>query len=315
MAPTLPASDAPHPDLQLADSFGAMLVSTIIAATLYGVTVLQSLYYYEKFPEDSWMMKVTVAILWILDTITIILDTHAVFHFLVTNFNNPSALLDQVWSMKAEIPFTFTAVFIVQIFFVVRIYQLRPYAWYIPAAIGTIAVAGYGLLIGIVVEVSKMDSLAGEQSAKVNNPLIANWALGLVVDVAITVVLCWYLWSEKVYVRHKTHRVINRIIIFSVNRGAIAATAQLMSFLTRFIWPHNLVWLAFHNMLSKVYTNSMLATLNSRTAFRNMMSSNDFDGTDISMPTIRGAAYNGRPGRESARPVVRFCFAPVLYRR
>ncbi len=66
----------------------------------------------------------------------------------------------------------------------------------------------------------------------------------MIVDIAITVVLCWYLSSEKVYVRRKyvpgrlseagkkadvrlwdtrTHRLINKIIVFSVNRGAIAA--------------------------------------------------------------------------------------------
>lgn len=28
----------------------------------------------------------------------------------------------------------------------------------------------------------------------------------------------------------------------------------------KFVWPETLVWLAFHNTLSKVYANSMLAT-------------------------------------------------------
>lgn len=32
---------------------------------------------------------------------------------------------------------------------------------------------------------------------------IANWVFGMVVDVAITAVLCWYMWSEKTYVRRK----------------------------------------------------------------------------------------------------------------
>ena len=34
-------------------------------------------------------------------------------------------------------------------------------------------------------------------------PLTANWVLGNIVDIGITVILCWYLWSEKLAVREK----------------------------------------------------------------------------------------------------------------
>ncbi|KAI0819250.1 hypothetical protein BC628DRAFT_1049683 [Trametes gibbosa] len=54
----------------------------------------------------------------------------------------------------------------------------------------------------------------------------------MVVDIGITVVLCWYMWSEKVYVRRRTHQMLDRIIIFSVNRGAIAAVLQVLTLLT-----------------------------------------------------------------------------------
>ncbi|KAI0647868.1 hypothetical protein C8Q79DRAFT_536157 [Trametes meyenii] len=294
--PPPPTAGGPSASLGLGDSFGVMLLSTIIAAAMYGLTVLQTLFYYEKFPKDSWMLKTTVAIVWILDTVTIVLDSHAIYYYLIVNFNNPSALLNQVWSVQVEILVTFSAVVIVQLFFVVRIYQLRPYAWYIPLAMATIAVASYALIIVIFSQVFHHTAWSDVQSSAVNNPLVVNWVLGLVVDTSITIVLCWYLWSEKVYVRHKTHRMLNRIIIFSVNRGAIAAGTQLLSFLLKFVWPQKLVWLAFHNVLSKVYANSMLATLNSRVAFRSMMSGNDLDGTELTMPTIRENRRSGKPG-------------------
>ncbi|KAI0372344.1 hypothetical protein BV20DRAFT_978505 [Pilatotrama ljubarskyi] len=119
-----------------------------------------------------------------------------------------------------------------------------------------------------------------------HNPLIVNWVLSKVVDICITVVLCWYLWCEKTFVWQ------------NMNRGAIAAIVQIFMLLT------NLVWLAFHNVLSKcamlhivtpvpsyqqltnvdrpVYANLMLATSNSCVALHGMMTSSELNSSNFS---------------------------------
>ncbi|KAI0372343.1 hypothetical protein BV20DRAFT_114481 [Pilatotrama ljubarskyi] len=312
MNPLTATAGSDFTGLELGDTFGAMLVSTIIVAALYGVTVLQSIHYYHTFPKDSRILKMTVAVVWVFDMITVMLDAHAVYYYLIVNYNNPSALTTEVWSARvrydstpttrhAEIPkvelvVTYTVVLIVQIFFILRIYRLRPYGWYIsiPILLGLMAVASYALLATIGVRVFKDNSWGDVKTAMVNVPIVANWVLGMAVDIGITVTLCWYLWSEKIYVRRKTHRMLNRVIIFSVNRGAIAAVIQIMTLLTKFIWPQNLVWLAFHNALSKVYANSMLATLNSRAGLRDMIASGDLDGTELTLPSVRQDTHDGK---------------------
>ncbi|KAI0632300.1 hypothetical protein C8Q77DRAFT_1158940 [Trametes polyzona] len=285
------------------ESFGVMLLSTIIAAALYGITTLQTIFYYDRFPKDSWLLKTSVAAVWVLDTVTIVLDSHAIYYYLIVNYNNPPALLVQVWSAQVEILVTYTVVAIVQFFFIFRIYQLRPYMWYIPLVLGTIALASYAIVVVIVARVFEDSAWDHVQSPAINDPLIANWVLGMVVDFSITAVLCWYLWAEKVYVRRKTHRLLNRIIIFSINRGAIAAVVQVLTFLTKLISAQNLVWLAFHNALSKVYANAMLAT---RTALRGMMDDEDvMSGTELSLPTIRTGRPGGKPA-DQQMPTLRF---------
>lgn len=37
----------------------------------------------------------------VLDTVTIVLDTHAVYFYLVTNYSNPMALATQVWCVRS----------------------------------------------------------------------------------------------------------------------------------------------------------------------------------------------------------------------
>ncbi|KAI0657245.1 hypothetical protein C8Q70DRAFT_1055782 [Cubamyces menziesii] len=316
-----PATVATPAGQDLGSTYGAMLLSTIIAAALYGVSVLQALYYYDKFPEDHWGIKITVAAVWVLDTASTVMNAHAVYYYLIANYNNPPALLTEVWSVQIEMLVTFTAVLVVQLFFIKRIFKLRPDFWYIPLFLVSrsiffekdtitdpkqmiVAAASYALIIVIAAHITSFkapwDSIATPQ---VNNPVIANWATGLFVDVSITAVLCWYLWSEKSGVRKRTHRMINRIIVFSVNRGAFAAVMQLLTFVTKFITPQNLVWFAFHNVLCKVYTNSMLATLNSRLALRSMMSDTEQLGTtQVSLPAIWPSTPGaGNPGQTRAQ--------------
>ncbi|TFK89681.1 hypothetical protein K466DRAFT_597565 [Polyporus arcularius HHB13444] len=298
-APTSYAGGAPPADLELGSSYGVMLLSTIITAALYGFTVLQTLYYFEQFPKDSWLLKTSIVVLWILDTLTTVFDTHEVYFYLIQNYNNPPALLKEIWSAQAELLVTYTVVLIVQIFFLLRMHHLRPHMWYIPAFLGVVALASYAMVVAIFTRVVHDSAWTDTDRPAVTRPLTANWVLGMIVDIGITVVLCWYLWSEKGAVRQKTNVMLNRIIVVLVNRGAIAAVVQVLTLLTKFIWPQTLVWLAFHNALSKVYTNSMLATLNARVGLRKIIMDTELDQTQPPSLSHFSAA---RPGGVS-RPV------------
>ncbi|RPD62598.1 hypothetical protein L226DRAFT_532409 [Lentinus tigrinus ALCF2SS1-7] len=297
-APVTYAGGAPPAELELGSSYGVMLLSVIITAMLYGFTVLQSLYYFEQFPKDSWLLKSSVVALWVLDTLTIVFDSHEVYFYLIVNYNNPPALQKEVWSSQAELLVTYTIVLIVQIFFLLRIHHLRPYMWYIPAVLGVIAVASYAMVVVIFFRVIHDTTWADTDRPSVTRPLTANWVLGMIVDIGITVILCWYLWTEKLAVRQKTNVMLNRIIVFMVNRGAIAAVVQILTLLTKFIWPQTLVMIAFHNALSKVYTNSMLATLNARVALRKIIMDTELDQTQPPNPS----QFSGVAAFSAVRP-------------
>ncbi len=45
-------------------------------------------------------LKVAHPLCRVLDTVTIVLDTHAVYFYLIANYNNPSALSIQVWCVR-----------------------------------------------------------------------------------------------------------------------------------------------------------------------------------------------------------------------
>ncbi|KLO13128.1 hypothetical protein SCHPADRAFT_378521 [Schizopora paradoxa] len=85
------------------DTIGAVFVSSTISAVLYGVTLMQSLTYFQSFPEDRKAIKYMVAALVMLDTIHMIFATHSIYVYVITNFANIEALIEIPWSISALI--------------------------------------------------------------------------------------------------------------------------------------------------------------------------------------------------------------------
>ncbi|OAX31642.1 hypothetical protein K503DRAFT_62068 [Rhizopogon vinicolor AM-OR11-026] len=64
----------------------------MIAAIMYGITVLQTYMYYVHYPRDNMSTKLLVALIWVLDTLHVSLMCLALYYYLVTSFGNMDAL-------------------------------------------------------------------------------------------------------------------------------------------------------------------------------------------------------------------------------
>ncbi|KAL4242555.1 hypothetical protein ABKN59_011425, partial [Abortiporus biennis] len=87
---------------KLDDTMGAAFIGMVICSIMYGVTCVQTYTYYSRYKSDSRTMRVLVFILWLLDTLQLILVAHMVYYYVVTNYFNPKALVQIVWSFPAE---------------------------------------------------------------------------------------------------------------------------------------------------------------------------------------------------------------------
>jgi hypothetical protein len=133
-------------------------------------------------------------------------------------------------------------------------------------------------------------------------PIIIMWSISdMVIDGAIAGILCYYLQTVRhlflqiqTLVDDSIHQsrsgikssdnIIDTLIIFTVNTGAItcsASTAHLVFFLAS---PNTGVHFAFHFVLAKLYTNSLYASLNTRALFR---------GNGESNRSVRGMSSRG----------------------
>ncbi|KAK0471226.1 hypothetical protein IW261DRAFT_1572276 [Armillaria novae-zelandiae] len=97
----MPSSDLSAVVLpSLASTLGAAYLGSSVALVLYGITNLQTFIYYKRYPGDWWFYKYSVVVLWVFDTLHVVLSMHALYFYLIESFGNYLALVKIVWSSK-----------------------------------------------------------------------------------------------------------------------------------------------------------------------------------------------------------------------
>ncbi|KAK0491879.1 hypothetical protein EDD18DRAFT_1415309 [Armillaria luteobubalina] len=110
-------------------TLGAIYLGAMVAAILFGITNLQTVIYYKKYPGDWWVYRYSVASLWILDALHVALSTHALYQYLITLYGSFFATYEIIWSFKLHVLITLPAqvliVIEVQALYTVRLWKVN----------------------------------------------------------------------------------------------------------------------------------------------------------------------------------------------
>ncbi|CDO73453.1 hypothetical protein BN946_scf185013.g88 [Trametes cinnabarina] len=217
-------------------TMGPLLIGVIICAVFYGVSLSQMYYYYTRYPGDPIYLKV------------LILISHSIYWYLVTNYGDPVKLGLLAPTIIVEVFFqAFTGLF-VQCFFAARVW--KPYAV-------------QAMSFETFLDLNKVKAL----SISIN-------AFAAAGDVCIAAILCTILQLSKTGFEKST-LLINRLIIFSVNTGLLTSICACMSLITILSLPNTFVYICFFFLIGRLYSNSLLATLNARKGLRGVSNIHD----------------------------------------
>jgi len=131
-------------------------------------------------------------------------------------------------------------------------------------------------------------------------------ALSSAVDILITVFLCYSLQSNRSSSSSMDH-VINLLILYTFENGALTCAATVISMICWLIMPSNRIFMGLHFVISKLYANSLLATLNTRKKLQQERSRISASGGDHPQPILftelssRFRSQNSNPGDKSMR--------------
>ncbi|KAJ6581955.1 hypothetical protein B0H19DRAFT_1117113 [Mycena capillaripes] len=259
-----PPTAPPLPDLD--GTLGDIQIALVMATWLFGIMTLQTFNYYREFPKDPNILKGLVGGIWLLELGHTIVTWHAMYSITVTFYGKPSHIFAPPLSLVFPIFFHALIAIAVQTFFVYRVRVLSG-KWLIPVLCCALNLVRLGCNMLLFAELSK-DPQFTLLTTKFNWEVILVSAIGPGVDIIVAASLVFYLWHRRSTDFKQTNKMVDTIIIWTVETTlltTISGIMQLVLFLTR---RHDLSWLVFFLIQAKLFSNSMLASLNGRARFR-----------------------------------------------
>jgi hypothetical protein len=104
-------------------SFGPLYIGALLSMMLFGISTLQSYFYFRHYPNDSLLLRSFSAFIWILDTLHVALVSHVVYAYVITCFEDAQlGLLENSWSISTSILLNVIIAVFSQCFFAHQIY-------------------------------------------------------------------------------------------------------------------------------------------------------------------------------------------------
>lgn len=263
-------SPAPLPNLSL--TYGSLFTGVVIAACFQGILTLQTYVYYETFPEDSIYLKLLVGVVWCVDLIHLVFVGQATYHYLVSNWGNVAILGFSTWTFDSHLVMLGLATILCQSFFIRRIWIFSNRN--IALLIFLITICSAVFIVALYCTVKDIQVLEVEEFVVLKPEVTALFTIGAASDVIIALLLCYYLRKQNnssTFAR--THSIIAVLIRYTVTTGLATSALAVACLISYFATPGSFIFIAMHFSLGRMYTNSLLATLNSRRGLREITES------------------------------------------
>ncbi|KAJ7983148.1 hypothetical protein DFH06DRAFT_716207 [Mycena polygramma] len=262
---------------------GPILIGVALNTFLYGICVTQFVHYYlsKRQNEDSVATRCLVAWEFFIDTFHSAASIYFIWLYLVDNFLNAAFLEAAPWPLTAVPLLIALSACPIQMFLIYRVYSLSNSGW-MSAVLGSLTVASGGLATTTSVLAFRVEDFSAGARLK---PVADAW-LGLSVanDLAITLALVYYLHASRTGLS-QTNTLINRLIRSAIESAAVAPLFAILISFTFTRYASTGLHLMFSIPLGRVYTNTLLSTLNRRESLRKGLDSTR-DGPFI--PTSSG---------------------------
>ncbi|EMD36541.1 hypothetical protein CERSUDRAFT_95830 [Gelatoporia subvermispora B] len=256
-APVAPVFVSYHLD----NTLGALCIGT-----LYGVTTVQMYMYFQEWKSDARMMKLTMAFLWLLETLHQIMVTHGLYTYAVTDYGNPQTLLIALWSVLGITTLSATIELIVRSVFCFRLWRLVNKNVFMVAPMFLLSLLEFG---GGITFTAKGAQCDGQYALFKDFSWVVYVSLGsgVVADIGIASLQSWMLWHRRTGIK-RTDSIVRLLVAYSINTGLLTSLCAVACFLAFATMNDNFVYISFYHMLPKLLLNSLLATLNARQHLR-----------------------------------------------
>ncbi|KAG5715658.1 hypothetical protein E4T56_gene547 [Termitomyces sp. T112] len=262
--------------LNIQDFYGYNLIGSFFSSAVWGVSCLQLFIFYMKSELDPTFLKILLVSLWVLDTVNEVLMLKSNWPVLILQYGRIAGLGEIQPELMHHVWVQFTVTFIVQLYFIYRIYKfsIAVLQGIKLNLIGTVIALLIVLAIAqpvlmIVYEVygyGKPLSIIGSKREMGIN--LAIRGLAVFVDVFIAVAMVYLLRYRQKGRLSSSRRMVSRLMIIVVSSGSLTAVLSVIILVLVAIYPNNLHYVMFDYALTSIYFSTLLANLNSRSFVR-----------------------------------------------
>ncbi|RDB29098.1 hypothetical protein Hypma_014793 [Hypsizygus marmoreus] len=270
---------APSVIINLDSKLGAGFLGNLIAGIFYGITCVQTYIYFTRNGKDTTQFRILILFLWLLDTLHLALVTHGLYYYLVSNYGNLLALAFPTWSFLVQVYITCISDLIIRGVFGRRVWLMAGKSKIIAAGITTTSLLTF--ITGFAFATRAFAVKAFVNSSQISHFLYISLGSGVVADTFIAGSLCHSLAKSRTGFR-KTDSLVNVLMVYAINTCLLTTVCSTACFITYTVWPNEFTFIGIYFSLSKLFFNSLLATLNSRESLSEKISGI----SDISMSDI-----------------------------
>ncbi|KAJ7785365.1 hypothetical protein DFH07DRAFT_948441 [Mycena maculata] len=250
--------------MQLSMVVGVYLLGILFNTFLYGLAVAQFLTYFNTKSDDPWGLRAVVWSLLCTDTIHSAVEVYGAWQIGVDNYND---LARVSWTIPFTAVATSVAAYITQCFLAYRVLCLRKNKIFVgtvwvSSTLGLVFGCISGIMAGIIKEVTKFRPIV---------PFVVLWlSFQSLSDFLITVSLVLALARSRTGFR-RTDTMINRLIRGAIETGTFASAFALADLFSFVFFRDTNLYAMFASPIGRIYTNTLLHTLNVRGSMENLV--------------------------------------------
>ncbi|KAJ7923106.1 hypothetical protein B0H13DRAFT_2316784 [Mycena leptocephala] len=251
---------------------GPLFVGAILTWALLGSLTIQLYDYYNTSRRsDRKAIQILVYGVFVVELLQTALITHTCWVILISSWGELSGLVNTPWSSATTPVITGFVSSAVQCFFAWRVWQLSRSN--VGRAVTVLIVSVAMMQLAASAAVTAEYVLLNRDYRRITSISYAydTWLAGsLVCDSVIAIALVTTLAQAQRKSRFKsTETILNRLIINTIETGAITAGIALVELILFKLFPTVYYHVAIEYVLGRMYSNVLLATLNGRHRSRN----------------------------------------------
>ncbi|KLO13801.1 hypothetical protein SCHPADRAFT_347622 [Schizopora paradoxa] len=204
------------------NTVGAVLVGCFLSCMLFGVTILQSVCYFQsnKSRSDGRFIFVVVIASIFLDVVLTILICHGTYIYTVRSVENPGNLITTIpWSYRPLSLIIGISESVVRCFFVRRIWILSNRNLPVTSLQVALMVVPLGIAVpGAAIQIINLHTL--DQLPKMTWIIYSTMFSDMLADISIASTSCYFLYRSNAGVTGSTD-LFNTLIIFVIGTGSI----------------------------------------------------------------------------------------------